>query len=108
MNNPPNLSTWHKVPDGATVPAGTQVFADDPANEHGELYTAIKDIKASTDWNYVYYTEKPIPDPKETEVEERAERMYRAVHPSMDFAWEYTTPEVRVRWIELAKEYKPC
>ena len=107
-NNLPNLSTWHKASDGATVPAGTPVFEVDVVEASGHLFTTVRDLQIFADSIYEYYTEKPIPDPKETEVEARAERMYRAVHPALDDAWEYASPLERARWIELAKEYKPC
>ena len=64
----PNLSTWHRVPIGATIPAGTpyayhyedeDFFAVKP-NGH------LKEVPARDD-ELTYYTEHPIAPPLPTE-----------------------------------------
>ena len=64
----PNLSTWHRVPVGATIPAGTPYayhyeeegfFAVKPSGHLG-------DVEARDD-EPTYYTEHPIARPLPTE-----------------------------------------
>ena len=66
--NLPNLSTWHRVPIGATIPAGTPYayhyedegfFAVKPSGH-------LKEVPA-LDGEPTYYTEHPITPPLPTE-----------------------------------------
>ena len=66
--NLPDLSTWHRVPIGATIPAGTpyayhyeeeDFFAVKPSGH-------FKEVPAH-DGEPTYYTEKPIAPPLPTE-----------------------------------------
>ena len=64
-NELPNLSTWHRVPVGATIPAGTPyayVYDDDATLRLEGTYVEIfvRDIDD-------YYTEHPITPPLPTE-----------------------------------------
>ena len=43
---------------------------------------------------------KAGPDP----IEEKAQRLYRVVTPSVDFAWEYQDEGVKRKWRELASQ----
>lgn len=58
MNNLPNLSTWHEVPRGATIPEGTRWAADFGGGVFG-VYSHEKDTNDSVDTTK-FYTEKPI------------------------------------------------
>lgn len=106
MNRFPDFNTWHKVPKDATIPANTPYWQVDPGTTSG--FYSGKGFSHGCDIRNMptdYYTEKPIPDPAEVAIWERAERMYRIVHPSMDFAWEYQSQETKDRWYDLAKKY---
>ena len=64
-NELPNLSTWHRVPDGATIPAGTPyayVYDD-------EVTLRLKGTFVELDVREYgsYYTEHPIAPPLPTE-----------------------------------------
>ena len=64
-NNLPDLSTWHRVPAGATIPAGTPY-----AYVHQNCVTlrldgAYVDIEALREGTY--YTEHPVTPPLPTE-----------------------------------------
>lgn len=43
---------------------------------------------------------KAGPDP----IEEKAQRLYRIVNPSVDFAWEYQDGQLKRKWRELASQ----
>ena len=65
----PNLSTWHRVPVGATIPAGAPyayAYAGRITVKPGGHY---EDIIAPDRDNsyYTYYTERPIAPPLPTE-----------------------------------------
>ena len=68
-NELPNLSTWHRVPIGATIPAGT------PYAYHyeDEGFFAVKKLSGhlfevpALDSEPTYYTERPIAPPLPTE-----------------------------------------
>ena len=65
----PDLSTWHRVPAGATIPAGTPCTY---AYEDGIIFKPgghFEDIIAPDRDNsyYAYYTERPISPPLPTE-----------------------------------------
>ena len=65
-NELPNLSTWHRVPVGATIPADTP-FAysyEDGVTVSDGLF---EDITVRDVSNYTYYTEHPITPPLPTE-----------------------------------------
>ena len=104
--NFPNFNTWHLVPKDATIPAGTPYWRVEPGATGGHYIgkglSHDRDLRGmSSD----YYTEQPIPDPAEAAIWKRAERMYRIVHPSMDFAWGYQSQDTKDRWYALAKKY---
>ena len=66
-NELPNLSTWHRVPVGATVPAGTPY-----AHDHGNILTVVpngyhRDMTAYGGDSIRHYTEHPIAPPLPTE-----------------------------------------
>ena len=62
----PNLSTWHRVPVGATIPAGTPY-----AYAYGDGLTVELDGYPCDftvcDGHYPHYTERPIAPPLPTE-----------------------------------------
>ena len=65
----PDLSTWHRVPAGATIPAGTPCTY---AYEDGIIFKPgghFEDIIAPDRDNslYTYYTESPLAPPLPTE-----------------------------------------
>ena len=65
-NELPNLSAWHRVPDGATIPKGTPY-----AYAYGDGLTVefdgyFSDITVGQD-DYPQYTEHPITPPLPTE-----------------------------------------
>ena len=103
-----NFTNWHLVPKDATVPAGTPFWDYDPEADEGRYFGqgVDYDIVPAERWtDEDYYTEQPIPDLTEAAIWGRAERMYRIVHPSMDFAWEYQSQDTKDRWYTLAKKY---
>lgn len=66
-NNLPDLSTWHRVPVGATIPAGTPY-----AHDYGNSLTVVmdgyhRDMTAYGGDSIHYYTEHPIAPPLPTE-----------------------------------------
>ena len=66
-NNLPNLSTWHRVPVGATIPKGTPY-----AHDRGNSLTVVldgyhRDMTAYGGDSIRYYTERPIGLPLPTE-----------------------------------------
>ena len=66
--NLPNLSTWHRVPIGATIPAGTP-YAYHYADEGFfavKLSGHLEEVPALDD-EPTYYTEHPITPPLPTE-----------------------------------------
>ena len=106
--NFPNFTNWHLVPEDATIPEGTPFWRYDPEEDEGRYFGqgVDYDIGLAERWSDEdYYTEEPIPAPAEAAIWERAERMYRIVHPSMDFAWEYQSQDTKDRWYTLAKKY---
>ena len=65
MNTLPNLSTWHRVPVGATIPAGTPyayVYDGDATLRLEGTYVEIV-VRGPDN----YYTEHPIAPPLPTE-----------------------------------------
>ena len=65
----PNLSTWHRVPVGATIPAGTPYayayagcITVKPGGHFEDIITPDRDNSY-----YTYYTERPIAPPLPTE-----------------------------------------
>ena len=63
----PNLSTWHRVPVGATIPAGTPY-----AYTYKDAITVLlggysRDKQVRVNSHYTYYTEHPIAPPLPTE-----------------------------------------
>ena len=67
MTNLPNLSTWCRVPVGATIPANTPY-----AHDHGNSLTVVlngyhRDMTAYGGDSIHYYTEHPVPPPLPTE-----------------------------------------
>ena len=66
-NTLPNLSTWHRVPNGGTIPANTPY-----AHDHGNSLTVVlngyhRDMTAYRGDSIRYYTEHPIAPPLPTE-----------------------------------------
>ena len=105
--NFPNFNAWRKVPKDATIPAGTPFWRYDPEEGAGRYFGqgVGYGIGLAERWSDEdYYTEEPIPDPAEAAIWERAEKMYRIVHPSMDFAWEYQSQDTKDRWYTVATE----
>ena len=103
--NFPDFNTWHKVPKGATIPAGTPYWRIEQDTARGYyLGMGLSYDRNPLSMSSDYYTEQPIPDPAEAAIWERAERMYRIVHPSMDFAWEYQSQDTKDRWYTVATE----
>ena len=103
--NFPDFNTWHKVPKDATIPAGTPYWRIEQGTARG--YYVGTGLSYDRDLRSLpsdYYTEQPIPDPTEAAIWERAKRMYRIVHPSMDFAWEYQSQDTKDRWYTVATE----
>lgn len=108
MNRFPDFNKWHKVPKDATITAVTPFWLYDPEEGAGRYFGQGVDynIGLAERWSDEdYYTEEPISDPGEVAIWKRAERMYRIVHPSMDFAWEYQSQDTKDRWYTLAKKY---
>lgn len=104
--NFPNFNTWHKVPKDATIPAGTPYWQVEPDTTSG-VYIG-RGLSHDCDLRSLpsdYYTEQPIPDPTEAAIWERAERMYSAVYPSLDDAWDWNSGDAKYRWYALAKKY---
>ena len=63
----PNLSTWHRVPRGAVIPADTPY-----AYAYGDVITVkpgghYEDVIAPDNSYFTYYTERPIAPPLPTE-----------------------------------------
>ena len=66
-NELPNLSTWHRVPVGGTIPKNTPY-----AHDHGGSLTVVlngyhRDVTAYGGDSIRYYTEHPITPPLPTE-----------------------------------------
>ena len=103
MNRFPDFNKWHKVPDGVTVPSGVPVWIE----YYRMVYGFLPNIPPDEELYGVtaIYTEQPITDPLAAERWERAEKMYRTAHPSLDDAWEYQTQDTKDRWYALAKKY---
>ena len=104
--NFPNFNAWHKVPKGATIPAGTPYWRieQDTARGHyvGTGLSYDRDLRSLPS---DYYTEQPIPDPDESATWARAERMHSAVCTSLDDAWDWYSGDAKYRWYALAKKY---
>ena len=66
--NLPNLSTWHRVPIGATIPAGTPYayHYEDEGFFAVKLSGHLEEVPARDD-EPTYYTEHPITPPLPTE-----------------------------------------
>ena len=67
-NELPNLSTWHRVPIGATIPAGTPYayHYEDEGFFAVKLSGHLEEVPARDD-EPTYYTEHPITPPLPTE-----------------------------------------
>lgn len=67
MNNElPNLSTWHRVPDGSTIPKDTPYAYTHAGALTVDLDGYFSDITVGQD-DYPHYTERPIAPPLPTE-----------------------------------------
>ena len=102
--NFPDFNTWHKVPDGITIPEGTPVLM---LSHYGD-YTFTRSFKEKVHHYWLvaeYYTERPIADPDEAANWKKAEKMYSAVYPSLDDAWGWHSQDTKDRWYDLAKKY---
>ena len=102
--NFPDFNTWHEVPKDATIPAGTPMLEKYGS---GNCYYTVEGYPLPVcprEMGTVVRTEKRILDPDESATWARAERMYRIVHPSMDFAWEYQSQDTKDRWYTVATE----
>ena len=68
MTTLPNLTTWHPVPVGATIPANTPYASAYDGGATLKLEGYFKDIIVDIDNSYyAYYTERPVPLPLPTE-----------------------------------------
>ena len=104
--NFPDFNTWHKVPENATLPAGTPYWRIHQDTARGYyVRTGISYDRNLPSMDSDYYTEQPIPDPGEAAIWERAERMYSAVYSSLDDAWDWNSGDAKYRWYALAKKY---
>ena len=106
--NFPDFNTWHKVPKGATIPAGTPFWRYDPKGGAGRYLGRGVGYGAGPEERWPdddYFTEEPIPDPDESATWARAERMHSAVCPSLDDAWDWNSGDAKYRWYDLAKKY---
>ena len=106
--NFPDFNAWHKVPQDATIPAGTPFWRYDPEEGAGRYFGQGVDygIGLAERWSDEdYYTEQPIPDPGEAAIWARAEKMYSTMHPSLDDAWGWHSQGTKDRWYDLAKKY---
>ena len=65
-NNLPDLSTWHQVPIGATIPAFTTYAYASKTALKVELRGRFEDFTVP-DSGYTYYTEFPVTPPLPTE-----------------------------------------
>ena len=67
-NELPNLSTWHRVPIGATIPAGTPYayHYEDEGFFAVKLNGHLEEVPACDD-EPTYYTEHPVTPPLPTE-----------------------------------------
>ena len=65
-NELPNLSTWHRVPVGATIPAGTPYAYAYNGGITVELGGFPSDVTVNRD-DYSHYTEHPVSPPQPTE-----------------------------------------
>lgn len=99
--NFPDFNTWHKVPDGTTIPEGTPVWAE----YYGGAWGLDVERGTSAGWCIQRYTERPITDPDEAANWKKAEKMYRTAYSSLDDAWEYQSQDTKDRWYTLAKKY---
>ena len=102
--NFPDFNTWHKVPDGITIPEGTPVLM---LTHHGDYaFTRSFKQKIHSSWLVAaFYTERPITDPDEAANWKKAEKMYRTAYSSLDDAWEYQSQDTKDRWYALTKKY---
>lgn len=66
-NNLPNLSTWHLVPVGAKIPAGTPYAYVNQNCVTLRLDGASRDFTVRANSYYNHYTERPIALPLPTE-----------------------------------------
>ena len=106
MNRFPDFNTWHKVPKGATIPAGTPYWRVDPGTDSGYYVgTGLSHDRDLRSRSSDHYTEQPIPDPGEEAIWARAERMYSTVYPSLDDAWGWHSQDTKDHWYDLAKKY---
>ena len=101
MNRFPDFNTWHKVPDGITIPEGTPVWAE----YYGGAWGLDVERGTSANWCIQRYIERPITDPDEAANWKKAEKMYRTAYSSLDDAWEYQSQDTKDRWYTLAKKY---
>ena len=65
--NLPDLSTWNRVPVGATVPKHTPYAYAYEDSVTVELDGNFEDFMRDGDGDYTYYTERPIAPPLPTE-----------------------------------------
>ena len=104
--NFPDFNTWHKVPKDATIPAGTPYLRIQQDTARGYYVgTGLSYDRNLRSMAWDYYTEQPIPDPGEAAIWARAEKMYSAMHPSLDDAWGWHSQGTKDRWYDLAKKY---
>ena len=66
-NELPNLSTWHRVPVGATIPKGTPYAYTYDGSINVELGGYFCDMRVDDNSYYTHYTEHPITPPLSTE-----------------------------------------
>ena len=66
-NELPNLSTWHRVPVGATISAGTPCTYTYKNSIAVRLGGYLEDYTVRDNSYYTYYTEHPVTPPLPTE-----------------------------------------
>lgn len=66
-NNLPDLSTWNRVPIGATIPKGTPYAYAYEGRATVQLGGDLEDNTVSDNTYYAYYTEFPVTPPFPTE-----------------------------------------
>ena len=104
--NFPNFNAWHKVPKDAMIPAGTPYWRIKQGTARGYYVgTGLSYDHNRLSMASDYYTEQPIPDPAEEAIWARAEKMYSAVYPSLDDAWDWNSGDAKYHWYALAKKY---
>ena len=105
MNVFPNFNAWHKVPEDATIPAGTPYWRYVSEEGEGWYYGhgVHGDLDPSERHPFVdYYTEERIPSPEEEVIVNRSRNMYFLAGGT---GWEYESLATKEKWHNLATKY---